>query len=171
MVRDAIGRKWQLGTIQVDYNLPERFQLEYIGADDKRYRPIMIHRAPFGSMERFVAVLIEHTGGKFPLWLTPDQVVVLPISEKFNDYAKSVSEFLNNYDIRSLVDDRNEKIGKKIRDNELRRIPYLLIVGEKEQEANLVAVRVQGEGDKGQMKLEEFVNHIKAEIDNQLKEI
>ncbi|MGB4329523.1 MAG: threonine--tRNA ligase [Tenuifilum sp.] len=171
MVRDAIGRKWQLGTIQVDYNLPERFQLEYIGADDKRYRPIMIHRAPFGSMERFVAVLIEHTGGKFPLWLTPDQVVVLPISEKFNDYAKSVSKFLNNYDIRSLVDDRNEKIGKKIRDNELRRIPYLLIVGEKEQEANLVAVRVQGEGDKGQMKLEEFVNHIKAEIDNQLKEI
>ncbi|HDP75957.1 MAG TPA: threonine--tRNA ligase [Bacteroidales bacterium] len=171
MVRDAIGRKWQLGTIQVDYNLPERFQLEYIGADDKRYRPIMIHRAPFGSMERFVAVLIEHTGGKFPLWLTPDQVVVLPISEKFNDYAKSVSIFLNNYDIRSLVDDRNEKISKKIRDNELRRIPYLLIVGEKEQKANSVAVRVQGEGDKGQMKLEEFVNHIKAEIDNQLKEI
>lgn len=171
MVRDAIGRKWQLGTIQVDYNLPERFQLEYIGADDKRYRPIMIHRAPFGSMERFVAVLIEHTGGKFPLWLTPDQVVVLPISEKFNDYAKSVSKFLNNYDIRTLVDDRNEKIGKKIRDNELRRIPYLLIVGEKEQESNLVAVRVQGQGDKGQMKLEEFVNHIKAEIDNQLKEI
>ncbi len=171
MVRDAIGRKWQLGTIQVDYNLPERFQLEYVGADDKRYRPIMIHRAPFGSMERFVAVLIEHTGGKFPLWLTPDQAVVLPISEKFNDYAKSVSNVLNNYDIRSLVDDRNEKIGKKIRDNELRRIPYLLIVGEKEQETNSVAVRVQGEGDKGQMKLEEFVNHIKAEIDNQLKEI
>ncbi|MDI3527868.1 MAG: threonyl-tRNA synthetase [Tenuifilum sp.] len=171
MVRDAIGRKWQLGTIQVDYNLPERFQLEYIGSDDKRYRPIMIHRAPFGSMERFVAVLIEHTGGKFPLWLTPDQVVVLPISEKFNEYAKSVSNFLNNYDIRSLIDDRNEKIGKKIRDNELRRIPYLLIVGEKEQESNSVAVRVQGQGDKGQMKLEEFVKHIKAEIDNQLKEI
>lgn len=169
MVKDAIGRKWQLGTIQVDYNLPERFQLEYIGADDKRYRPIMIHRAPFGSMERFVAVLIEHTGGKFPLWLTPDQAVILPISEKYNDYAKKVLNFLNNSDIRTLIDDRNEKIGKKIRDNELKRIPYLIIVGEKEAEADLVAVRVQGEGDKGQMKLEEFVNFINDEIKKQLE--
>ena len=169
MVKDAIGRKWQLGTIQVDYNLPERFQLEYIGADDKRYRPIMIHRAPFGSMERFVAVLIEHTGGKFPLWLTPDQVVILPISEKYNDYAKKVLNFLNNSDIRTLIDDRNEKIGKKIRDNELKRIPYLIIVGEKEAEADLVAVRVQGEGDKGQMKLDEFVNFINIEIKKQLE--
>jgi len=164
MVKDAIGRKWQLGTIQVDYNLPERFQLEYIGADDKRYRPIMIHRAPFGSMERFVAVLIEHTGGKFPLWLAPDQAVILPISEKYNEYAKKVLNFLNNCDIRTLIDDRNEKIGKKIRDNELKRIPYLIIVGEKEAEADLVAVRVQGEGDKGQMKLEEFVNYFNNEI-------
>ncbi len=169
MVKDAIGRKWQLGTIQVDYNLPERFQLEYIGADDKRYRPIMIHRAPFGSMERFVAVLIEHTGGKFPLWLTPDQAVILPISEKYNDYAKKVLNFLNNSDIRTLIDDRNEKIGKKIRDNELKRIPYLLIVGEKEAESDLVAVRVQGDGDKGQMKLEEFVNLINDEIKKQLE--
>ncbi len=169
MVKDAIGRKWQLGTIQVDYNLPERFQLEYIGADDKRYRPIMIHRAPFGSMERFVAVLIEHTGGKFPLWLTPDQAVILPISEKYNDYAKKVLNFLNNSDIRTLIDDRNEKIGKKIRDNELKRIPYLLVVGEKEAEADLVAVRVQGDGDKGQMKLEEFVNLINDEIKKQLE--
>jgi len=169
MVKDAIGRKWQLGTIQVDYNLPERFQLEYIGADDKRYRPIMIHRAPFGSMERFVAVLIEHTGGKFPLWLTPDQVVILPISEKYNDYAKKVLNFLNNSDIRTLIDDRNEKIGKKIRDNELKRIPYLIVVGEKEAEADLVAVRVQGEGDKGQMKLDEFVDFINDEIKKQLE--
>jgi threonyl-tRNA synthetase len=171
MVKDAIGRKWQLGTIQVDYNLPERFQLEYIGADDKRYRPIMIHRAPFGSMERFVAVLIEHTGGKFPLWLTPDQAVILPISEKYNDYAKKVFNFLNNSDIRTLIDDRNEKIGKKIRDNELKRIPYLLIVGEKEEEAGLVAVRVQGEGDKGQMSLEEFVGFINLAVKSQLEEI
>ncbi|BDX36717.1 threonine--tRNA ligase [Tenuifilaceae bacterium CYCD] len=171
MVKDAIGRKWQLGTIQVDYNLPERFQLEYIGADDKRYRPIMIHRAPFGSMERFVAVLIEHTGGKFPLWLTPDQAVVLPISEKYNEYAKKVLNFLNNSDIRTLIDDRNEKIGKKIRDNELRRIPFLLIVGEKEEEAGLVAVRVQGDGDKGQMKLDEFVAFVNQEVNKQLQEI
>ena len=149
MVKDALGRSWQLGTIQVDYNLPERFELEYIGADDKRHRPVMIHRAPFGSMERFVAVLIEHTAGKFPLWLTPEQVVVLPISEKFNDYAKSVSEFLNNCDIRTLIDDRNEKIGRKIRDNELKRIPYLLIVGEQEAENQMISVRKQGDGDKG----------------------
>ncbi|MGE0078746.1 MAG: threonine--tRNA ligase [Bacteroidales bacterium] len=171
MVKDAIGRKWQLGTIQVDYNLPERFQLEYIGADDKRYRPIMIHRAPFGSMERFVAVLIEHTGGKFPLWLTPDQAVILPISEKYNEYAKKVLNFLNNSDIRTLIDDRNEKIGKKIRDNELRRIPFLLIVGEKEAEAGLVAVRVQGDGDKGQMKLDEFVTFVNQEVSKQLQTI
>ncbi len=160
MVKDALGRKWQLGTIQVDYNLPERFDLTYKGADDQQHRPVMIHRAPFGSMERFVAVLLEHTGGKFPLWLAPDQVVVLPISEKFNDYAESVSKFLNNHDIRTQVDDRNEKIGRKIRDNELKRIPYLLIVGEKEQAEGLVSVRVQGEGDKGSMTCQQFADHI-----------
>jgi threonyl-tRNA synthetase len=168
MVRDAIGRKWQLGTIQVDYNLPERFELEYIGADDKRHRPVMIHRAPFGSMERFVAVLIEHTAGKFPLWLTPDQAVIIPISEKFNDYAKKVLNFLNNSDIRTLIDDRNEKVGKKIRDNELKRIPYLLIVGEKEAEADLVSVRVQGGGDKGQMSPSDFVQLINIEVAKQI---
>ncbi|HPJ46909.1 MAG TPA: threonine--tRNA ligase [Tenuifilaceae bacterium] len=169
MVKDAIGRKWQLGTIQVDYNLPERFDLEYIGADDKKHRPIMIHRAPFGSMERFVAVLIEHTSGKFPLWLAPDQAVILPVSEKYNEYAKKVFSLLNNYDIRTLIDDRNEKVGKKIRDNELKRIPYLLVVGEKEAEANLVSVRVQGEGDKGQMTIEEFANLLNIEIKKQLE--
>ncbi len=168
MIKDALGRSWQLGTIQVDYNLPERFELEYIGADDKRHRPVMIHRAPFGSMERFVAVLIEHTAGKFPLWLTPEQVVVLPISEKYNDYAKSVSEFLNNSDIRTIIDDRNEKIGRKIRDNELKRIPYLLIVGEQEAENQLVSVRKQGDGDKGSMNNQEFVDFIKAEVKEQL---
>ena len=157
MVKDAIGRSWQLGTIQVDYNLPERFDLTYKGSDDKLHRPIMIHRAPFGSMERFVAVLLEHTGGKFPLWLTPDQVVVLPISEKYNDYAQEVARQLNIADVRTQVDDRNEKIGRKIRDNELKRIPYLLIVGEKEAEENKVSVRAQGEGDKGQMTIEEFI--------------
>jgi threonyl-tRNA synthetase len=171
MIKDALGRSWQLGTIQVDYNLPERFELEYIGADDKRHRPVMIHRAPFGSMERFVAVLIEHTAGKFPLWLTPEQVVVLPISEKYNDYAKSVSEFLNNSDIRTLIDDRNEKIGRKIRDNELKRIPYLLIVGEQEAESQLVSVRKQGEGDKGSMNLQEFADFIKAEVKEQLSSL
>jgi len=164
MVKDALGRKWQLGTIQVDYNLPERFELEYIGSDDQKHRPVMIHRAPFGSMERFVAVLIEHTAGKFPLWLAPDQVVVLPISEKFNDYAKKVLNFLNNYDIRTLVDDRNEKIGKKIRDNELKKIPYLLIVGEKEAETDSVAVRRQGDGDKGVMSLQQFAEFINNEL-------
>ncbi|MBQ2243592.1 MAG: threonine--tRNA ligase [Bacteroidales bacterium] len=168
MVRDAIGRKWQLGTIQVDYNLPERFELEYIGADDKKHRPIMIHRAPFGSMERFVAVLIEHTGGKFPLWLTPDQVVVLPVSEKYNDYAKKVCELLNNYDIRASIDDRNETIGKKIRENELKRIPFLLIVGEKEAESNLVSVRRQGQGDQGQMNVEDFVALVNEEVKKEL---
>jgi threonyl-tRNA synthetase len=169
MVRDAIGRKWQLGTIQVDYNLPERFELEYIGRDDQRHRPVMIHRAPFGSMERFVAVLIEHTGGKFPLWLTPEQVVILPISEKFNDYGKKVLNLLNNSDIRSLVDDRNEKIGRKIRDNELKRIPFLLIVGEKEMENNTVSVRKQGEGDVGTMNLDEFERFINEEINKELE--
>jgi len=171
MIKDALGRSWQLGTIQVDYNLPERFELEYIGADDKRHRPVMIHRAPFGSMERFVAVLIEHNAGKFPLWLTPEQVVVLPISEKYNDYAKSVSEFLNNSDIRTLIDDRNEKIGRKIRDNELKRIPYLLIVGEQESEGQLVSVRKQGDGDKGSMTLPEFADFIKAEVKDQLSSL
>ncbi len=169
MVRDALNREWQLGTIQVDYNLPERFDLEYVGADNQRHRPVMIHRAPFGSMERFVAVLIEHTAGKFPLWLTPDQVVVLPISEKYNDYAKKVSKFMNNSDIRSLVDERNEKIGKKIRDNELKRIPYLLIVGEKEVENELVSVRKQGVGDQGSMGLSEFKDFIQKEINKQLE--
>jgi threonyl-tRNA synthetase len=168
MVKDALGRSWQLGTIQVDYNLPDRFQLEYTGADDKRHRPVMIHRAPFGSMERFVAVLIEHTAGKFPLWLTPDQVVILPISEKFNDYAYKVSDILNFSDIRSFVDDRNEKIGRKIRDNELKRVPYLLVVGEKEEENQAVAVRRQGEGDKGTMEVHEFVGFIENEIKKQL---
>ena len=160
MVKDAIGRSWQLGTIQVDYNLPERFGLEYIGADDNRYRPIMIHRAPFGSMERFVAVLIENTAGKFPLWLTPDQVVVLPISEKYNDYAKKVSDFLNNSDIRTIIDDRDEKIGRKVRDNELKRIPYMLVVGEKEMNSGEVSVRKQGKGDEGSMTIEKFATMI-----------
>jgi threonyl-tRNA synthetase len=169
MVRDAIGRKWQLGTIQVDYNLPERFELEYIGSDDKRHRPVMIHRAPFGSMERFVAVLIEHTGGKFPLWLTPEQAVVLPISEKFNDFAKSISNILNNCDIRTAIDDRNEKIGRKIRDNELKRIPYLLIVGEKEFETNTISVRKQGVGDQGSMSPEAFAEMINKEVEELLK--
>ncbi len=169
MVKDALGRKWQLGTIQVDYNLPERFELEYIGSDDQKHRPVMIHRAPFGSMERFVAVLIEHTAGKFPLWLTPDQVIVLPISEKYHDYAEKVLKFLNNYDIRTLIDTRNEKIGKKIRDNELKKIPYLLVVGEKEEAEGTVAVRRQGEGDQGAMKLEEFRDFIKEEVKKQLE--
>jgi threonyl-tRNA synthetase len=171
MVKDALGRSWQLGTIQVDYNLPERFELEYIGADDKRHRPVMIHRAPFGSMERFVAVLIEHTAGKFPLWLTPEQVVVLPISEKYNEYAKRVSDYLNNSDIRTIIDDRNEKIGRKIRDNEMKRIPYLLIVGEQEAENEKVSVRKQGEGDKGAMLIQEFADFIKAEVKEQLSSL
>ncbi len=164
MVKDAIGRRWQLGTIQVDYNLPERFKLEYTGADNKKHRPVMIHRAPFGSMERFCAVLIEHTAGHFPLWLTPDQVVVLPISEKFNDYAKQVSEYLNANDVRTIVDDRNEKIGRKIRDNELKRIPYMLVVGEKEAAEGTVSVRKQGEGDQGSMKFEDFAQKINDEV-------
>ncbi len=169
MVKDALGRKWQLGTIQVDYNLPERFELEYVGADDKKHRPVMIHRAPFGSMERFIAVLIEHTAGKFPLWLTPEQAVLLPISEKYNDYAKKVVSLLNNYDIRASIDDRNETIGKKIRENELKRVPFLLIVGEKEMESGMVSVRKQGEGDLGQVSVEDFANQISSEIKEQLK--
>ncbi len=169
MVKDAIGRKWQLGTIQVDYNLPERFELEYIGNDNQTHRPIMIHRAPFGSMERFVAVLIEHTAGKFPLWLTPDQAVILPISEKYNDYANSVVNELNKYDIRAFVDDRNEKIGRKIRDNELKRIPYLVIVGEKEQNSKMLSVRKQGQGDIGLMQASDFANLINNKINELLK--
>ena len=172
MVRDAIGRKWQLGTIQVDYNLPERFELEYIGADDKRYRPVMIHRAPFGSMERFVAVLIEHTGGKFPLWLTPDQAVIIPVSEKYNEYAKNVLNLLNNSDIRTLIDDRNEKVGKKIRDNEMKRIPYLIVVGENEQNEGTLSVRKQGEGNNGEvMKVEDFVAKVSKEVAEQMNEM
>ena len=170
MVKDAIGRKWQLGTIQVDYNLPERFDLTYTGADDKPHRPIMIHRAPFGSMERFVAVLLEHTGGKFPLWLAPTQCVVLPISEKFNDYAEKVSKYLNNCDIRSEIDLRNEKIGRKIRDNELKRIPYLIIVGEKEASENLISVRQQGVGDMGQMSADSFVELIKQKVAEEIEQ-
>ena len=167
MIKDALGRRWQLGTIQVDYNLPERFKLEYTGSDNEKHRPVMIHRAPFGSMERFIAVLIEHTAGHFPLWLTPDQVVILPISEKFNDYAKQVSEYLNNNDVRATVDDRNEKIGRKIRDNELKRIPYMLVVGEKEMNEGTVNVRKQGQGDGGtqiSMKFEDFANKINEEV-------
>ena len=168
MVKDAIGRRWQLGTIQVDYNLPERFQLEYMGSDNQKHRPVMIHRAPFGSMERFVAVLIEHTAGKFPLWLTPDQVAILPISEKFNEYAEQVKAELRKFDVRAIVDDRNEKIGRKIRDNEMKRIPYMLIVGEKEAENGEVAVRKQGEGDKGTMKIEEFGKNLAEEVSNMI---
>lgn len=168
MVKDALGRRWQLGTIQVDYNLPERFELEYVGEDNQKHRPVMIHRAPFGSMERFVAVLIEHTAGKFPLWLTPDQVVVLPISEKSNEYAWKVKETLEQQDIRVIVDDRNEKIGRKIRDNELKRIPYMLIVGEKEAEQGLVSVRQQGAEEKGQMTVQEFADFITKTVNEQM---
>ncbi len=164
MVKDAIGRRWQLGTIQVDYNLPERFGLEYTGSDNQKHRPVMIHRAPFGSMERFVAVLLEHTAGKLPLWLIPDQCAILPISEKFNDYAFQVAKELDKMDVRAVVDDRNEKIGKKIRDNELKKIPYMLIVGEKEMENGEVSVRRQGEGDKGTMSVKAFGDMINAEV-------
>ena len=168
MVKDAIGRRWQLGTIQVDYNLPERFQLEYTGADNQKHRPVMIHRAPFGSMERFVAVLIEHTAGKFPLWLMPDQVAVMPISEKYNEYAYEIQKELATQEIRAIVDDRNEKIGRKIRDNELKRIPYMLIVGEKEAENREVSVRKQGEGDKGSMKIATFAALLNGEIEEMM---
>lgn len=168
MVKDALGRRWQLGTIQVDYNLPERFDLEYTGEDNKKHRPVMIHRAPFGSMERFVAVLIEHTAGKFPLWLTPDQVVVLPVSERFNEYAHRVAKELNQRDIRVQVDDRNEKVGRKIRDNELKRIPYMLIVGENESREEEVSVRKQGEGDMGIMKITTFAELIGKEVNDMI---
>jgi threonyl-tRNA synthetase len=168
MVQDALGREWQLGTIQVDYNLPERFELEYIGADNAKHRPVMIHRAPFGSMERFVAVLLEHCAGDFPLWLTTEQFIVLPISEKYNEYAEKVSEFLNNSDIRGLVDDRNEKIGKKIRDAEIAKIPFMLIVGEKEFEQNQVSVRQRGEGDRGAMTQDAFIEIVKEAVNKEL---
>ncbi len=170
MVKDALGRKWQLGTIQVDYNLPERFQLEYTGSDNQKHRPVMIHRAPFGSMERFVAVLLEHTAGRFPLWLAPEQAVVLPISEKFNDYARKVADQLNALDIRTQIDDRNEKIGKKIRDNELKRIPYMLIVGEKEAENGEDSVRKSGEGDLGSMKIATFAAELAREVNEMINQ-
>lgn len=166
MVKDAIGRKWQLGTIQVDYNLPERFELEFTGNDNQKHRPVMIHRAPFGSMERFVAVLLEHTAGKLPLWLIPEQVVVVPVSEKFNEYSQKVVKELDEHGIRAFVDERNEKVGKKIRDNELKKVPYLLVVGEQEMENDEVSVRKQGEGDKGKMKIINFAEHLNAEIKN-----
>ena len=168
MVKDAIGRRWQLGTIQVDYNLPERFNLEYTGSDNQKYQPVMIHRAPFGSMERFVAVLIEHTGGKFPLWLTPDQVAILPISEKFNDYAEQVKKELEKYDVRCIIDDRSEKITRKIRDNEMKHIPYMLIVGEKEQAEGTVTVRKQGGINEGSLKIEDFGKKIEDEVNNMI---
>ena len=168
MVRDALGRQWQLGTIQVDYNLPERFELEYKGSDNEMHRPVMIHRAPFGSMERFVAVLLEHCAGNLPLWLMPDQVAILPISEKYLEYSKKVSYLLKNYEIRALIDERAEKTGRKIRDAEVAKIPYMLIVGEKEQEAGTVSVRRHGEGDIGSMTTEEFVQMVNREVDAQI---
>ena len=166
MVKDALGRRWQLGTIQVDYNLPERFQLEYVGEDNQKHRPVMIHRAPFGSMERFVAVLIEHTAGRFPLWLSPDQVVILPVSEKYNDYAFRLKEYFDTQDVRAIVDDRNEKIGRKIRDNEVKHIPYMLVVGEKEQSEGTVSFRKQGGGEQGTLKFEDFAKKINEEVRN-----
>ena len=169
MVKDAIGRRWQLGTIQVDYNLPERFKLEYTAEDNSKKTPVMIHRAPFGSLERFTAVLIEHTAGHFPLWLTPDQVAILPISEKFNDYAQKVRQYLDKQGVRALVDDRNEKIGRKIRDNELKRVPYMVIVGEKESAEGLISMRKQGGGEQATMSMEEFAQRINAEVAEQLK--
>lgn len=171
MVKDAIGRKWQLGTIQVDYNLPERFKLEYTAEDNSKKTPVMIHRAPFGSLERFTAVLIEHTAGHFPLWLTPDQVAILPISEKYNDYAKEVKSYFDTQDVRAYIDDRNEKIGRKIRDNELKRVPYMIVVGEKEAADKLVSMRKQGGGEQATMPMTEFAQRIKDEVAEQLKEI
>jgi len=165
MVKDALGRSWQLGTIQVDYNLPDRFELEYIGSDNEKHRPVMIHRAPFGSMERFVAVLIEHCAGKFPLWLAPDQAIILPISEKYNAYAEKVLSLLKNSDIRAEIDDRSEKTGKKIRDAEMKRIPYMIIVGEKEEGDETISVRKQGEGDLGSFSVENFAKLINSEIE------
>ncbi len=166
MVKDALGRKWQLGTIQVDYNLPERFELEYTGSDNQKHRPVMIHRAPFGSLERFIAVLIEHCGGNFPLWLTPDQFAILPLSEKYNDYAKKVQADLLSYDLRGFVDDRNEKIGKKIRDQELMKIPFMLIVGEKEENEGKIALRAHGKGDIGEYNIDDFVKYVNQMIEN-----
>ena len=168
MVKDALGRSWQLGTIQVDYNLPKRFNLTYKGADNQLHRPVMIHRAPFGSMERFIAVLLEHTGGNFPLWLTPDQVIILPISEKYQKYAEKVLDLLENSEIRALIDNRNEKTGRKIRDAEVNKIPFMVIVGEKEQEENTVSVRKHGEGDLGTFTIEEFTSLIDKEVNNTL---
>ena len=168
MVKDAIGRKWQLGTIQVDYNLPERFELEYVGSDNQKHRPVMIHRAPFGSLERFVAVLLEHTGGKLPLWLTPDQVNIVPVSEKYEEYAKKVCDLLNNSDIRAAVDDRNETLGKRIRESELKRIPFLVIVGEKEMTEGTVSVRRQGGIDAGSMPVDDFITLVSDEVKSQL---
>ena len=165
MVKDALGRSWQLGTIQVDYNLPSRFELEYIGADNLPHRPVMIHRAPFGSMERFISILIEHTGGKFPLWLAPDQFAVLPISDRFNEYAAGVEKELGAFDIRGYVDDRSEKVGRKIRDTEMNKVPFMLIVGEKEEESGTVSVRRQGEGDIGTMTAAEFAEYFQGQLD------
>ena len=171
MVKDAIGRRWQLGTIQVDYNLPQRFHLEYTAEDNTKKTPVMIHRAPFGSLERFTAVLIEHTAGHFPLWLTPDQVAILPVSEKYNDYARKVKQQLDASDVRALIDDRNEKVGRKIRDNELKRIPYMVVVGEKEAAEGLVAMRKQGGGEQSTMPVKAFIERVKAEVAEQLKDI
>ena len=164
MIKDALGRSWQLGTIQVDYQLPNRFELEYIGADNRKHRPVMIHRAPFGSLERFIAVLTEHCAGNFPLWLSPDQIAILPISEKFHDYAEKIQQELMTVDIRGILDSRDEKIGRKIRDAEVRKIPYMLIVGEKEQEEGKVAVRKHGQGDLGSLPLSEFISLFNKEI-------
>lgn len=169
MVKDAIGRRWQLGTIQVDYNLPQRFKLEYTAEDNSKQTPVMVHRAPFGSMERFTAVLIEHTAGHFPLWLTPDQVAILPISEKFNDYAKEVCRFFDAQGVRAVIDDRNEKIGRKIRDNELKRVPYMVIVGEKEAAEGLVSMRKQGGGEQATMSMQEFADRVNAEVAEMLE--
>jgi threonyl-tRNA synthetase len=170
MVKDALGRSWQLGTIQVDYNLPERFDLSYKGADNQLHRPVMIHRAPFGSMERFIAVLLEHTGGKFPLWLTPEQVIILPISEKYQIYAEKVLNLLENADIRALVDKRNEKTGRKIRDAEMNKIPFMLIVGEQEENEGTVSVRKQGDGDMGSSTINEFISLINKEVNSTLEQ-
>ena len=168
MVKDALGRRWQLGTIQVDYNLPERFQLEYVGDDNQKHRPVMIHRAPFGSMERFVAVLLEHTCGKFPLWLAPDQIAILPISEKYIDYANEVKQYFDDMEIRSFIDDRSEKIGRKIRDNEMKHVPYLIVVGEKEQAEKTVAVRKQGGENQGSINYKDFANKVREEVDRMI---